>query len=120
MSHASHADAAHRGLLVTFEGPEGSGKTTLIQSLEAELTRHGCEPLLVREPGGTAIGERIRAILLDLGSRDMCAETELLLMEASRAQLVREKIEPALEAGPEPATAGAQGAEPPAPVPLAA
>lgn len=99
MSHASHADAAHRGLLVTFEGPEGSGKTTLIQSLEAELTRHGCEPLLVREPGGTAIGERIRAILLDLGSRDMCAETELLLMEASRAQLVREKIEPALEAG---------------------
>ena len=89
----------HRGLLITFEGPEGSGKTTLIDALTEELSRRGCESLRLREPGGTPIGERVRAILLDLASRDMCAETELLLMEASRAQLVREKINPALEAG---------------------
>jgi dTMP kinase len=89
----------HRGLLVSFEGPEGSGKTTLIEGIVQELSRRGCESLQLREPGGTPIGERIRSVLLDHSSRAMCAETELLLMEASRAQLVREKIEPALEAG---------------------
>jgi len=88
-----------RGLLVTFEGPEGSGKTTLIRGLRDHLAERGCEALVLREPGGTAIGERIRNILLDPASSEMCAETELLLMEASRAQLVREKITPALEAG---------------------
>ena len=89
----------HRGLLITFEGPEGSGKTTLINAMAARLAAQGEEPLVLREPGGTAIGERIRNILLDPASEGMCAETELLLMVASRAQLVREKIEPALEAG---------------------
>jgi len=93
------ADTPHRGLLITFEGPEGSGKTTLIDALAEELARRGCESLLLREPGGTSIGERIRSVLLDHSSRGMCAEAELLLMEASRAQLVREKILPALEAG---------------------
>lgn len=92
-------EVARRGLLITFEGPEGSGKTTLIEGLEAELADHGCEAVVLREPGGTNIGERIRSVLLDLSSRGMCAEAELLLMEASRAQLVREKILPALEAG---------------------
>lgn len=92
-------DAARRGLLITFEGPEGSGKSTLIAALAERLTACGGEPMLLREPGGTDIGERIRAILLDLASHRMCAETELLLMEASRAQIVREKIVPALEAG---------------------
>lgn len=87
------------GLLITFEGPEGSGKTTLIHGLVQHLLRKGCEPLVLREPGGTEIGERIRQILLDPEAADMCAETELLLMVASRAQLVREKIRPALEAG---------------------
>jgi dTMP kinase len=96
---SASGDKPHRGLLVTFEGPEGSGKTTLIQGLSEELARRGCESLILREPGGTPIGERIRAILLDLSSRGMSAECELLLMEASRAQLVREKIVPALEAG---------------------
>ena len=88
-----------RGLLITFEGPEGSGKTTLIRSLEAFLIERGCDSLVLREPGGTPIGERIRSILLDLSSRSMCPETELLLMEASRSQLVQEKVLPALEAG---------------------
>jgi len=87
------------GLLVTFEGPEGSGKTTLINNLTQHLLDKGCEPLVLREPGGTAIGESIRQVLLDPESSRMCAETELLLMVASRAQLVREKICPALEAG---------------------
>jgi len=93
-----NADATS-GLLVTFEGPEGSGKTTLIEGITRRLVAAGEEPLLIREPGGTAIGERIREILLDPASVDMQPETELLLMVASRAQLVREKIRPALEAG---------------------
>lgn len=87
------------GLLVTFEGPEGSGKSTLIASLAERFRALGREPLLVREPGGTAIGERIRAVLLDPASVDMTPHTELLLMVASRAQLVRERIRPALAAG---------------------
>jgi len=95
----NRTDPSRRGLLVTFEGPEGSGKTTLIGALQAHLSERGCEALVLREPGGTAIGERIRSVLLDLSSHGMSAETELLLMEASRAQLVREKILPALEAG---------------------
>ncbi|MFO7608896.1 MAG: dTMP kinase [Candidatus Krumholzibacteriia bacterium] len=88
-----------RGLLITFEGPEGSGKTTLIGGIAARLAECGEEPLVLREPGGTEIGERIRNILLDPASEAMCAETELLLMVASRAQLVRQKILPALAAG---------------------
>lgn len=87
------------GLLLTFEGPEGSGKTTLIKSLAEHLAAHGENPLVIREPGGTVIGERIRNILLDCASEEMCAEAELLLMVASRAQLIREKIRPALAAG---------------------
>jgi dTMP kinase len=92
-------DRPGRGLLITFEGPEGSGKTTLIKSIAERMRACGEEPLLIREPGGTEIGERIRNILLDTASEGMCAETELLLMVASRAQLVREKVAPALEAG---------------------
>jgi len=88
-----------RGLLITFEGPEGSGKTTLIKAIAALMTERGEQPLLIREPGGTDIGERIRNILLDTASEGMCGETELLLMVASRAQLVRERIAPALAAG---------------------
>ncbi len=89
----------HKGLLITFEGPEGSGKTTLIDSIAEFLSAKGEDPMILREPGGTDIGERIRNILLDTASEGMCAETELLLMVASRAQLVREKIAIGLEAG---------------------
>ncbi len=91
--------AEHRGLLITFEGPEGSGKTTLIQAIAELMTERGEQPMVIREPGGTDLGERIRNILLDPASEGMCGETELLLMVASRAQLVREKIAPALAAG---------------------
>jgi dTMP kinase len=87
------------GFLVTFEGPEGSGKSTVIRAVAALLKAAGCDPLQIREPGGTEIGERIRNILLDEASEGMSGETELLLMVASRAQLVREKIKPALAAG---------------------
>lgn len=95
----SHKPRSDSGLLITFEGPEGSGKTTLINSIAEQMGNRGDEPLLVREPGGTVIGERIRTVLLDTASTDMTPETELLLMVASRAQLVREKIRPGLEAG---------------------
>lgn len=88
-----------RGLLITFEGPEGSGKTTLITAVADLMGQRGEMPLVIREPGGTDLGERIRNILLDPASEEMCGETELLLMVASRAQLVREKIAPALTAG---------------------
>lgn len=87
------------GLLITFEGPEGSGKTTLIHALVARFLQTGVEPLVVREPGGTEVGEEIRHVLLNPDAHALCAETELLLMIASRAQLVREKIKPALAAG---------------------
>jgi dTMP kinase len=89
----------HQGLLITFEGPEGSGKTTLINAVAAFLAAKGEDPMILREPGGTAIGERIRNILLDRASEGMCPETELLLMVASRAQLVREMIKIGLQAG---------------------
>ena len=95
MSHTSQT-----GFLISFEGSEGSGKSTQIQLLLEHLSRMGIKPVLVREPGGTAVGESIRHLLQHSAEgRDMTAECELLLFAASRAQLVREKILPALAAG---------------------
>jgi len=89
-----------RGLFISFEGLEACGKTTQIQRLETHLKALGQSVLLTREPGGTAIGESIRKILLSKDTfLNMCPETELLLFTASRAQLVRELIGPELERG---------------------
>ena len=83
--------------LITFEGSEGCGKSTQVQRLAARLKRHAVATSVFREPGSTAIGEVIRHLLQHSDeSRDMKPETELLLFEASRSQLVREKIQPAL------------------------
>src|SRR6266498_3270692 len=83
---------------ITFEGSEGCGKSTQVQRLAARLQRSGVPYLVTREPGGTPIGETIRE-LLQFASHNsgMTAQTELLLFEASRSQLVRETIKPALE-----------------------
>ncbi|GAB3791327.1 dTMP kinase [Dyella agri] len=88
-----------RGRFITLEGGEGAGKSTLLAGLRTHLESSGVDLLLTREPGGTALGEAVRAIVLDPARHELCAESELLLMFASRAQLVREAIEPALAAG---------------------
>ena len=88
------------GLFITFEGSEGCGKSTQIGLLEERLKKEGREVLRLREPGGTALGEKIRNLFQhDEAGEGMSPETELLLVNASRAQLVREKIRPALERG---------------------
>jgi dTMP kinase len=88
------------GVFITFEGSEGCGKTTQIQRLAARLEATGLTVLVTREPGGTPLGESIRHLLkFAEEGRDMTAEAELLLFAASRAQLVRRVIEPALTAG---------------------
>ena len=89
-----------KGVFITFEGNEGSGKSTQIALLAEQLRKLGYAPRLLREPGGTPVGEEIRHTLKhSLQNHAMTAETELLLMNASRAQLVREVIRPALAAG---------------------
>ena len=85
---------------ITFEGSEGCGKSTQVQRLTARLERCGIPYVVTREPGGTPIGETIRELLQFAPHNSaMTAETELLLFEASRSQLVRETIKPALERG---------------------
>jgi dTMP kinase len=88
-----------RGVFITLEGLDGSGKTTQIKRLAAWLTRRGHEPVVLRQPGGTAIGDRIRELLLDSRSRSLDAMTEMALMFADRAQAIAEVIQPALDAG---------------------
>jgi len=91
---------AHAGKFITFEGGEGCGKTTHIKRIAARLRASGRTVLVLREPGGTDVGEQIRQVLqYSKQSAKMLAETELLLFCASRAQLVREIIQPALAAG---------------------
>ena len=85
---------------ITFEGSEGCGKTTQVQKLAERLARSGVTHLVTREPGGTPIGETIRELLqFAPHNSSMTPETELFLFEASRSQLVREIIKPALERG---------------------
>lgn len=87
------------GAFITVEGIEGCGKTTQMKLLGDRLEEAGTQVERLREPGGTAIGEAIRTILLDANHDAMAPVAELLLYEAARAQLVRERIRPAVEAG---------------------
>jgi len=88
-----------RGLFVTFEGIEGSGKSTQAELFIQWLEEKGRKALFLREPGSTSIGERIREILLSIDYKNFYPATELLLFLAARAQLVREKVLPVLEQG---------------------
>ncbi|MBN2184883.1 MAG: dTMP kinase [Candidatus Krumholzibacteriota bacterium] len=88
-----------RGFFITFEGIEGSGKSTVARRIDRLLRDEGVDPLLTREPGGTVISEDIRGILLDPDRVEISAKTELLLYLASRAQLVAEVILPAVNNG---------------------
>lgn len=87
------------GRFITLEGGEGAGKSTVLEAVRERLASRGIDVVVTREPGGTVLGETIRGIVLDPSRRNLCAESELLLMFAARAQLVRELIRPALDAG---------------------
>ena len=87
------------GSLITIEGIDGSGKTTQINLLEQKLIKEGISPLILREPGGTRLSERIRQILLDRKNINLSSVAESLLFVAARAQLVSDQIKPALEQG---------------------
>jgi len=102
VSSSTRAEVAadgRRGVFITLEGVEGAGKTTQARRLVAVLEARGFPVLYSREPGGTAIGERIRELLLDDRHGEMVPEAEMLLFAASRAQFVREVVLPALAAG---------------------
>ncbi|HSH25295.1 MAG TPA: dTMP kinase [Massilibacterium sp.] len=88
-----------KGLFITFEGPDGSGKSTQIQKLAHYLEENDISYVLTREPGGTRISDLIRGILLNPEHQEMKNNTEVLLYAASRAQHIEEKIKPALAAG---------------------
>lgn len=84
------------GLFITFEGPDGAGKSTQLKLMAAYLKQFGYDVLCTREPGGTNIGDQIRRVVLDADNREMSTQAEILLYSASRAQLVEEVILPHL------------------------
>lgn len=87
------------GLFISFEGVDGSGKSTQISKLKNYLEESGYNVVLTREPGGTRIGEKIRTVILDPDNNEMSAMTEAFLYAASRVQHVTEVIKPAVDAG---------------------
>lgn len=91
--------AMRKGLFITIEGPDGSGKSTQIERLKAHFQEKGYPAVFTREPGGTAISEKIRTLILDRENREMADLTEAFLYAASRAQLVAEMIGPAIDRG---------------------
>lgn len=91
--------ASSRGFFLTFEGPDGSGKSTQLRKLAAHLEKQGHSVLVTRQPGGTHVGDRIRAILLDARTEKLSPMAELGLMFSDRAQAITEVIRPALEQG---------------------
>ncbi len=93
------AGRTHRGKFITFEGLDGCGKSTQLENLAGALRQQGIAVVTTREPGGTDIGERIRAVLLDSRTAGLDSHAEMALMFASRAQLIAEVIRPSLEAG---------------------
>src|SRR5512135_3228290 len=88
-----------KGVFITFEGPEKSGKSTQAKLLCAYLKKKGFKTLFIREPGSTPIGEKIRRVLLDKKNLEMALTTEMLLYMAARAQVIQEVIVPALKEG---------------------
>jgi dTMP kinase len=86
-------------MFITLEGGEGSGKSTLIKSLEAYFLKQGDEVIVTREPGGSLLGEKIRALLLESSDHQVAIRAEVLLFLAARAQHVEERIKPALKQG---------------------
>ena len=93
------SNAVQQGLFITVEGTEGVGKSTNMAFIESWLRKAGKELVITREPGGTELGEKLRAVLLDAKEQSMFDDTELLLMFAARAQHLQEVILPALDAG---------------------
>lgn len=87
------------GKFIVFEGPDGSGKTTILKKVNEVLTNQGYKVNVFREPGGTKISEKIRDIIIDNENKEMADKTEALLFAASRAQLVEEKFKPLLNKG---------------------
>ncbi|MGE8188988.1 dTMP kinase [Pseudomonas sp. NPDC086278] len=88
-----------KGCMIVCDGNNGAGKTTVIREIEKQLLAAGKKVLVTREPGGTPIGEKIREVVLSPETPELCPTTELMLFAAARAQHLKEKICPAIEAG---------------------
>ena len=94
-----HHPVPPQGFFFCLDGPDGAGKTTQAARLVDWLRTQGREVLAVRDPGGTALGDRLRSLLLDRDSVESCLKAEMLMFMASRAQLLAERVRPAIESG---------------------